>query len=177
MMSTDQVLGMVYAVAAKKGAGVAKALSVVSGVFFGFVIITIVGVLNVFSCNDFFANIILPFGLRQPLTLLLAPLTFIILASLGSGATVEDMQEVYARVDEMDDKQLGERLGELGQVGRAIAPSRTPPLVSSHRGRASGRAPSCGADRSGTSRSSRARAGLSRTVALCHRSSALHRNR
>ena len=72
-------------------------------------------VLNLVSCGDFWDNFLFPFLMKQPLSLLLGPVSFVIFVSLGNGAGVEDVLEAYKVVDGLTSDDLKKRLVELGQ--------------------------------------------------------------
>lgn len=82
------VLMMVYGPAAEKGGSYVKGVAVASAVFFACVTSSIVSVLNLYSCSDFWNVFLFPFLLKQPLSLLAGPLAFVLLASFGSGASI-----------------------------------------------------------------------------------------
>ena len=45
--------------------------------------------------GDFWDNFLFPFLMKQPLSLLLGPISFVFFVSLGNGAGVEDVLETY----------------------------------------------------------------------------------
>lgn len=82
------VLMMIYGPAAEKGGSYVKGVAAAAAVFFVCVTSSIVSVLNLYSCSDFWNVFLFPFLLKQPLSLLAGPLTFVLLASFGSGASI-----------------------------------------------------------------------------------------
>ena len=82
------ILMMLYGPAAEKGGNYVKGVAVAAAVFFACVTSSIVSVLNLVSCADFWNNFLFPFLLKQPLSLLAGPLAFVFLVSLGSGAGI-----------------------------------------------------------------------------------------
>lgn len=113
---TKAILLVVYKISGQKGGTIAKVISVVCGLFFGMVLISVVGQLTFLSCSDFRANILLPLVMKQPLTLILAPLTFTVMVSFGAGPGVTEMLELYARVDKLQADELQARLKQMGQA-------------------------------------------------------------
>lgn len=108
------ILLIMYKMAAQQGGNMSKVLSVLSGIFFGSVIMTTVGQLTFLSCADFRANVLLPLLMKQPLSLLLAPLTFTVLSTIGTGPGVTEMLELWSRVDGLAIDPLRQHLKQMG---------------------------------------------------------------
>jgi hypothetical protein len=82
------VLMMIYGPAAEKGGTYVTGVAVTAAAFFAGCTSSIVSVLNLYSCADFWNVFLFPFLLKQPLSLLAGPLAFIFLVSFGSGASI-----------------------------------------------------------------------------------------
>lgn len=82
------VVMALYGPAAAKGGSYVKAVAVATAAFFACVTSSIVSVLNLYSCSDFWDLFLFPFILKQPLSLLAGPAAFVFLVSFGSGASI-----------------------------------------------------------------------------------------
>lgn len=82
------VLMIIYGPAAEKGGNYVIGVAVAAAAFFAGCTSSIVSVLNLYSCADFWNVFLFPFLLKQPLSLLAGPLAFAFLVSFGAGASI-----------------------------------------------------------------------------------------
>ena len=81
------------------------------------------------TCVEFATHIAIPFLLKQPMALVVAPVVYAFRNSFGAGLGVKGIVEMWNEVDEMSGSECVERLTDLGRAadlhvaddGRAVA--------------------------------------------------------
>jgi hypothetical protein len=111
------------------GGWAALTTAVVSSCLLGLLVSGVTEALTNLTCVEFATHIAMPFLLKQPMALVVAPVVYAFRNSFGSGPGVQGIVEMWNEVDGMSGSECVDRLTDLGRAadlhvaddGRAVA--------------------------------------------------------